>query len=143
MKPYKQFFHEYNLTYRPYVNQLNQELAEFQLYSSQWRIMHFILHNGEQTLSDIASYQKVEKPTTTKMVQRLIELDYLQSISGADKRTKLIQLTEKGLERCDQIQAKISQFQQYLLEDIPEEEQVAAARLLNHISGKISDYRKG
>ncbi|WP_079529566.1 MarR family winged helix-turn-helix transcriptional regulator [Halobacillus hunanensis] len=143
MKPYKQFFYAYNATYRPYVNQLNHELAEFQLYSSQWRIMHFILHNGGQTVSDIAIYQKVEKPTTTKMVHKLIELGYLQASAGADKRSKVIELTDKGQEICDQVQKKISQFQSYLLEDIPEDEQLIAARLLEHISGKITDYRKG
>ncbi|WP_163530024.1 MarR family winged helix-turn-helix transcriptional regulator [Halobacillus ihumii] len=143
MQPYKQFFYAYNATYRPYVNQLNHELAEFQLYSSQWRIMHFILHNGGQTVSDIAIYQKVEKPTTTKMVHKLIELGYLQASAGADKRSKVIQLTDKGEEICDQVQKKISQFQSYLLEDIPEDEQLIAARLLEHISGKITDYRKG
>lgn len=142
MRPYKQFFHEYNVTYRPYVNQLNQELAEFQLYSSQWRIMHFILHNGGKTVSEIAHYQKVEKPTTTKMVQRLIDLDYLQATVGADKRTKLIQLTEKGKEICTQVQEKISQFQRYLLEGIPEEEQEIATRLLQHIAGRSSAYGK-
>ncbi len=143
MQPYKQFFYAYNATYRPYVNQLNHELAEFQLYSSQWRIMHFILHNGGQTVSDIAIYQKVEKPTTTKMVHKLIELGYLQASAGADKRSKVIQLTDKGQGICEQVQKKISQFQSYLLADIPEEEQLIAARLLEHISGKITDYRKG
>lgn len=142
VRPYKQFFHEYNVVYRPYVNQLNYELAEFQLYSSQWRIMHFILHNGAKTVSEIAHYQKVEKPTTTKMVQRLIELGYLQATAGADKRTKLIRLTEKGEGIYDLVQAKISAFQRYLLEGIPEDEQLVAIKLLQHIAGRIEDYGK-
>lgn len=142
VRPYKQFFHEYNVTYRPYVNQLNHELAEFQLYSSQWRIMHFILNNGGKNVSEIAHYQKVEKPTTTKMVQRLIYLGYMESTAGSDKRTKLIQLTEKGHAICVQVQEKINQFQRYLLKGIPEDEQEIASRLLQHIADRISAYEK-
>lgn len=143
MQPYKQFFYELSATYRPFVNQLNNELAEFQLHYSQWRVMHFIMHNGVQTVSDIAMYHKVEKPTTTKMVQKLIELGYLKASVGADRRSKFIALTETGHEVCDQVQKKINQYESYLLGDIPEEEQVIATRLLKHISGKIADYRKG
>lgn len=140
--PYKKFFYEYNVTYRPYVNQLNNELAEFQLYSSQWRIMHFILYNGGKTVSEIAHYQKVEKPTTTKMVQRLVDLGYLQSTTGTDKRIKLIELTEKGKDICAQVQAKIDKFQQHLLEGIPEDQQLAAAEILQHVARQIESYGK-
>lgn len=140
MEPHREFFYEYIATYRPYLNLLNKQLASFQLYSSQWRIMHFILHNGAHTVSDIAVYQKVEKPTTTKMVQRLIELGYVEASTGEDKRTKVIQLTKTGHEICDQIQKKISQLQCYLLEGISEEEQLLATRLLKKVSKKIADY---
>jgi DNA-binding MarR family transcriptional regulator len=141
MEPHRAFFYEYTVMYRPYLNLLNNLLAPFQLYSSQWRIMHFILHHDPHTISDIANYQKVEKPTTTKMVQRLIELDYLEACPGMDKRTKVIQLTAKGHVICAQIEEKLSQLQNYLLEDVSEEEQLAATNILKKISERIVDYK--
>lgn len=141
MKPHKQLFHEYAAMYRPYINQINNLLAPFRLYSSQWRIMHFILHHGSHTVSDLAINQRVEKPTTTKMVQRLIELDYLEVKPGEDRRTKMIELTKIGREVCDQVQEKIDGYQSKVLEDIPVEEQLLVARLLEKISRKLIDYK--
>ena len=141
MEPHREFFYAYAVTYRPYLNLLNNQLASFQLYSSQWRIMNFILHNGAHTVSDIAMYQKVEKPTTTKMVQRLIELGYMEASPGKDKRTKVIQLTDTGFKICDQVEEKLNQLQSYLLEDVSEEEQLMATRLIKKVSEKVADYK--
>lgn len=141
MKPHKQLFYEYAAMYRPYINHINNLLAPFQLYSSQWRIMHFVLQQGAHTVSDIASNQRVEKPTTTKMVQKLIELGYMEVQPGVDKRTKMIQLTRTGHEVCNQVLEKIDQYQSEILEDIPVDEQLLAARLLRKVSEKLTDYK--
>ena len=129
--------------YRPYLNQLNAQLAPFNLTSSQWAILHFVLHNGEQTISDISTYQNVERPTITKMVQRLIELDYVEAQSGTDKRTKFIRLSENGETVCEQVLEKLSTYQSYLVEEIPEDDQLLVADVLRKISAKITTYEDG
>lgn len=140
MERYKQFFHSYNAVYRPYVNQLNIVLQEFHLYSSQWRIMHYIWHNGPKNVSEITQYQKVEKPTTTKMIQRLVALEYLEATAGEDKRIKVIQLTDKGISVCQEVQEKIYKFHDYLLKDVSKEEQQIATHVLETISTRIPGY---
>ena len=107
MKPHKQLFYAYSALYRPYINQLNAQLAPFNLTSSQWAVLHFVLHNGEHTISDISTYQNVERPTITKMVQRLIELDYVEAQSGTDKRTRFIRLSKNGEAVCEQVLEKV------------------------------------
>ena len=142
-KPHKQLFYAYSVLYRPYLNQLNAQLAPFKLTSSQWAILHFILHNGEHTISDISTYQNVERPTITKMVQRLIELDYVEAHSGTDKRTKFIRLSKTGEVVCEQVLERLSTYQKYLLSEIPEADQLLVADVLRKLSVKITTYKDG
>lgn len=141
MKPYKQLFYEYIVMYRPYINQLNVLLSSFNLSSPLWSIMYFIFREGGQTISDISLYQNVEKPTTTKMVQKLIELGYVEIHAGNDKRVKIVQLSENGREVYSKVQEKIDHFQRYLLEDISDEERLIVARILKDITAKMDTYK--
>ncbi|SES31066.1 MarR family winged helix-turn-helix transcriptional regulator [Psychrobacillus sp. OK032] len=137
MESYKQLFNEYINMYRPYVNQLNVLLTAFNLTTAQWSIIYFIFREGAKTIGEISLYQNVEKPTTTKLVQRLIELGYVEIHAGNDKRVKIVQLSEQGLIVYGQVREKIDHFQNGLLEDISEEERLIVARVLKEISGKL------
>ena len=141
MEAHKQLFYEYTVLYRPYFNQLNTELSAFNLSLSQWMIMRFILENGTQTISEISIQRNVERPTTTKMVQKLNELGYVESRAGEDKRTKFIELTKTGREVSRQVQEKVSNYQKYLLEEVSEADQLLVAGVLRNISGKITTYK--
>jgi MarR family transcriptional regulator, transcriptional regulator for hemolysin len=143
MKPHKQLFYAYSALYRPYLNQTNAQLAPYNLTSSQWAIMHFILRNGTQTISDISTYHNVERPTITKMVQRLIEIEYVEAQPGEDKRTRFIRLTENGQAICEQVQEMLSAYQSYLLEEIPEADQLLVADVLRKILSRINDNEDG
>ncbi|MNN78859.1 putative HTH-type transcriptional regulator [compost metagenome] len=125
--------------YRPYINKLNEVLSPFNLSSPYWFIMFRIVNEGPQTISDISIRQNVEKPTITKMVQRLSELGYVEAVPGDDKRTKFIQLTDKGREIFDQVQHKLDVFQSNLAEDMSEDEQLLVARALENIRRKIEN----
>ncbi|WP_082233094.1 MarR family winged helix-turn-helix transcriptional regulator [Halobacillus massiliensis] len=137
MKTHRTLFYEYVMLYRPYINKLNEWLAPFHLYASQWSILSHLWQQGGQTVSEISLHKKVEKPTTTKMVQRLLELELVEVTSGRDKRTKTIQISDYGLDICQQIEEKISEYQAYLLEDFSEEEQELVIRVLQNVSEKI------
>ena len=137
METYKQLFNEYINMYRPYVNRLNGLLTSFNLTTAQWSIMFFIFREGAKTIGDISLYQNVEKPTTTKLIQRLMELGYVEIQVGSDKRVKIVQLSEEGLKVYGQVREKIDHFQKGLLEGISEEERLIVARVLKDISGKL------
>lgn len=137
METYKQLFNEYINMYRPYVSRLNGLLTSFNLTTAQWSIMFFIFREGAKTIGDISLYQNVEKPTTTKLIQRLMELGYVEIQVGSDKRVKIVQLSEEGLKVYGQVREKIDHFQKGLLEGISEEERLIVARVLKDISGKL------
>lgn len=139
MKPHKQLFFEYSMLHRPYMNQLNAQLASFQLSVPLWLIMRVLFYEGGHTISELSHKRNVEKPTTTKMVQRLEELQLVEARSGTDRRMRNIYLTEYGMEVSRQVEEKLSHFQEMLLEGISEEEQLLVARVLREISRKITN----
>lgn len=126
--------------YRPYVNRLDRELAPFNLFSSQWRIMVFIMNNGPHTISDIAVHSNVEKPTITRLVQKLIDLGLAKAIMGEDKRIRMIELTPEGQTVYKDVREKLDVFYDYLLEGFSEEEQKRFTELMNKISTRIQEY---
>ncbi|SDH97831.1 DNA-binding transcriptional regulator, MarR family [Alteribacillus persepolensis] len=130
MKPHQQFFYQYRKMYRPFIKKLNIYLSRHNLYSSQWAILHLLLNEGPHTIGDIAEYQNVEKPTVTRMIQRLKELDYIETTPGKDKREKKIQLTKAGESVCEDVLLTIEEFQKEALQGISEDEQLIASRIL-------------
>lgn len=137
MESYKELFNEYIKMYRPYINHLNALLVEFNLTTAQWSIMYFVFREGAKTIGDISLYQNVEKPTTTKLVQKLIELGYVEIHAGDDKRVKFVQLSEEGLAVYSKVREKIDHFQNSLLEGISEDDRLIVIRILKGISSKI------
>lgn len=137
MKPHRQFFYEYAKMYRPYMNQLNDRLSPFSLSVPLWSIMHLLFHDGPHTVSAISGRQNVEKPTITKMLQRLAELGFVEAQAGSDKRTRIIQLTEQGIEVFAKAQEEISRYQEFLVEGMSEEELKSAAHVLREISRNL------
>jgi|SRR5690625_3250990 len=130
MKSYQHFFYQYHSMYRPFINKLNACLAEYQLYSSQWAVLRLIVQEGPLTLGEIATHQNVEKPTVTRMAQRLKEFDYIEVIPGKDKREKRIQLTKTGKKIYTDVQLTIEQFQKEALQGISEEKQLEISQIL-------------
>ncbi|WP_053072005.1 MarR family winged helix-turn-helix transcriptional regulator [Ornithinibacillus contaminans] len=135
--PHRQLFYEYVSMYRPFLNELNEQLAPFRIHLSDWKILYFILREGGNTVSAISTHFKVEKPTITKIIQKLLELGYVEVITGTDRRVKVIQLTDEGQEICNQVNDTLDQLHEYLLEDVSEEEQLLVARVLQSISQKL------
>jgi MarR family transcriptional regulator for hemolysin len=133
-------FYELTAIYRPFLNRLDRILNEYHLFSSQWRIMKFLLDKGPHTISEIAQHNFVEKPTITRLVQKLSELGYVEAITGEDKRVRRIQLTDSGREICDEVFKKLDVFYDFLLEDINEATQQDLSDSLEKISKKLKEF---
>ncbi|ETT83009.1 MarR family transcriptional regulator [Viridibacillus sp. FSL R5-0477] len=137
MQPHQAFFHEYRMMYRPFINKLNVYLASHQLYSSQWAILRLLISEKSLTLVEISNSLNVEKPTTTRMIQKLIELGYVTTVPGKDKREKKVQLTPFGHDVCKDVQVTIEQFQLDALEGISVEEQIIVSKVLETVRNNL------
>ncbi|AXI00500.1 MarR family transcriptional regulator [Sporosarcina sp. PTS2304] len=130
MKVQPQFFAEYVQLYRPLLNRLNTLLAPYSLFHSQWGILKLLKQEGEMTSADIAIRRQVEKPSVTKIIQRLLEMNLVSIRPGTDRREKWIGLSDQGHETVDKIISELEEFYRELLEDVEIEDIEIAIRVL-------------
>lgn len=119
----KGFFQHYFRLYRPLITSLNALLSPFELSYSLWQVVYYLKKNGASTLVDISTYFDVEKPSITRRVRRLEELQMVEQIPGADRREKIIQLTKTGEAVYRECRNKITALENSLMEGISGEEQ--------------------
>ncbi|PIC64215.1 hypothetical protein CSV79_07765 [Sporosarcina sp. P13] len=130
MKRQPQFFAEYIQLYRPLLNRLNTLLAPYSLFNSQWGILKLLKLEGEMTSAEIATRRQVEKPSVTKIVQRLLEMDLVSIRPGTDRREKWIGLTSQGHETVDKIVSELEKVYCGLLEGVELEDIETAIRVM-------------
>lgn len=127
--------------YRPFENKLNVQLNKHDLHRAQWTILYYLYNHGAATNVEISHYQGVEKPTTTRTINRLEELGYVELSKGKDKREKRMQLTELGIAVYENVRVTIDQFEQEILNGLSEEEQLETIRIMKKIRNNLNEVR--
>lgn len=136
------FFHQFLHLYRPLTNRLNELLAEFGLSYSLWQVIFYIEKNGPSQLASISAYFTIERPSITRVVQRLEEKEIVEQVPGKDKREKTIQLTTYGEGVYRNCREKITELEYSVLGDIPEEVKQSAFDLFPEIRQHLLDRKK-
>ncbi|MBU3188267.1 MarR family transcriptional regulator [Clostridium bowmanii] len=90
-----EFLHQLLKLSRTVVSDLNTEIIQYNLHHSQWRIIRFLEINGPSTLVEIANYLSVEKSSVTRAVDRLKKSEFIEEMSGKDKRERRIKLSDQ------------------------------------------------
>ncbi|MBG9452985.1 MarR family transcriptional regulator [Lysinibacillus sphaericus] len=134
----QEFFNQYRLMYRPFINLINEQLGKYQLYSSQWALLRLLTDKGPHTFVDIANFMFIEKPSVTRLVQKLVELGYVETVAGRDKREKLVQLTANGEEIVLEIQAHLKPTMEQALAGVSERDIEIATQVLANICANIN-----
>ncbi|EUJ38374.1 MarR family winged helix-turn-helix transcriptional regulator [Brochothrix campestris] len=137
MNQHRELFLAFSRLQQPYRKHLNERLEKINLSSAQWFVLYFISNEGPQTVSAIATHQHIERPTSTKVVQKLVESGYVEVTPGADKRVKHVSLTTEGKNICDDVEAYLSNYQQELAADFTQEEQALVTRFLKTVMNKL------
>lgn len=135
---HQEFFSQYAKVYRPLLNKLNAELEQYSLSNSQWNIMKILKIEQVMTPAEIAHRQQVEKPSITKILQRLNEMGFIEVTPGEDKREKWIRLTDSGEAVCIEIMERLKLLYENLLEGIKEADLENAINLLMHVHENLS-----
>ena len=135
----QQFFNEYRLMYRPFINQINLVLEQYGLYSSQWGLLRILLEQGPQSYGDIAHLLYIEKPSVTKLVQKLIEMELVIIGVGKDKREKIVHLTEQGENTIAMIQNELKPILKKVLAGVSIGEIETAMHVLEKIRLNIKN----
>ena len=131
------FFQRYLGLYRPLITKLNELMSNYQLSYSLWQVIFYIKHNGPSTLVDISNQYNVEKPTITRRVHRLEEMQIVKQIPGKDRREKIIQLTDSGEEIYKECRGKITDMEHAVMKGIAKEEQMIMFQTLPKIQENL------
>ncbi|UPW84889.1 MarR family winged helix-turn-helix transcriptional regulator [Lysinibacillus sp. Ag94] len=134
----QEFFNQYRLMYRPFINLVNEQLGKYQLYSSQWALLRLLKDKGPHTFVDIANFMYIEKPSVTRLVQKLVDLGYVETVAGRDKREKLVQLTVNGELIVQEIQAHLKPTMEQALAGVSERDIEIATQVLANICANIN-----
>ena len=133
MERHQQLFHQFSMLHKPYIDDLNEILSEYNLNRPQWTIMYILFNYGSQSLVEISKYQSIEKPAITRTVNSLETLGYIKSAPNIDKRKKNILLTVQGEEIYKALRREIDEFQLGKLAGISAKEQEQFLNIVERI----------
>lgn len=103
---------------KAYVDHMNKSLIYFGLSSAQWLVLKIIVRKQSTTLVEIAKLRNIEKPTATKIIQFLIQNEFIESKVGQDKRSRLLTPTTKGHTTYEEVMIMIETVQTNYLKDV-------------------------
>lgn len=103
---------------RLYVEDMNKVLTRHQLSSAQWLVFKEIAKQQPTTLVEVARSRRIEKPTATKVIHHLIELNLIETSEGTDKREKILTLTAAGSDHYATMLQEVIQKQQEIMADV-------------------------
>lgn len=85
-------------------NIYNEKLGEYGLTHSQAKVIYFLATSGEQSQTDLQNRLHIKASSMNGLIETLLKHDRIaKRPCQEDKRTKLVTLTDKGLELHDTI----------------------------------------
>jgi DNA-binding MarR family transcriptional regulator len=93
------------------------------LSAQQFRAMSFIRFNRGASLSSVADFVGVRLPTTSKLVDGLVDKKYvIRKTDGADRRRVVLNLSARGEEILDYMRRDAIGFVENILQPLSEKE---------------------
>ncbi|WP_238900913.1 MarR family transcriptional regulator [Clostridium sp. YIM B02500] len=135
-------FQRFFSLHRPLISKLNELLGEYDLSYSLWQVILYLKNNQPSSLVDIANYYNIEKPSITRRVQRLEERLIVKTISGKDRREKIIELTEIGEKLYDVCRERITQLENDVVKGISEDDKIITFETLPKIQKNITNEKE-
>lgn len=111
----------------------NQQLAQYNLTSTQYRTLMFLSHRAPMSVRqcDIEVFFSKSNPAVTGILNNMEQRGLVQRVTNpADARSKVLLVTEKGMNLVSQLEQWQGRMDQLLTEGMSEEEKTILAVLL-------------
>lgn len=122
--------------------QFNHSLKQWDLTSSQFSVIMYLLHNQDQEINQkmIETAFLLKGPTVTGIVKRLVEKGFIRRRPDAqDRRINYLELTEKGLALETIVCAEITRLEAATLRGISDDHLELLEALLSQILKNLTD----
>lgn len=133
------FFLQLHRFHKRYMQRLTNILAVHELSNANWSLMQYLANEELATMSQIAKYWDVEKPTVSANVKTLMKRELIQMKQGNDRREKYISLTEKGEKLYENISPEIIFLQNRLLNNLSDEQQKLFEKALSEMEKLLKE----
>ncbi|MFA6849100.1 MAG: MarR family transcriptional regulator [Selenomonadaceae bacterium] len=128
-----QLMHQIYQTTRALSKTLNNELSNYNLYSSEWSIVKLIHEQGTMSQITLANYLNIEPAAISKALAKLEKKDIIDRYFGKDKREKYIQLTPIANDQYDALNTVVTTHRARALEGLTEKDRQQFITLLQQI----------
>ncbi|MDK2965037.1 MarR family winged helix-turn-helix transcriptional regulator [Lacrimispora sp.] len=110
-----------SILYRKNQVYLNMALKQFNITASELPILSYLYHNDGVSQEELSSYLVIDKASTARAIQSLLEKGFLRKEKDViDRRANKVFLTELGLSQQNFIQEILQQWSSFLTEGIDE-----------------------
>lgn len=118
-------------------------LRPYDLGSTQWYVLHQLVHNGPTAQKDFPKLLQIEKPALSDVVGALVRKGFVnQAPDPDDQRQRILSLTDRGRKLWDELPDPIELILKVAFEGVDEETlklvsgvlQVATDRLNKHVN---------
>ena len=121
----------YNNTFK----KIEGNIKSFGLTSSEFGVLEFLFHKGDQPVQEIAKKILVTSGTITYVINKLVEKDYVEKKQcSKDKRIFYIHLTAHGKKKIATIFPKHEKFLDDLFKGLEEREKKELIKELRKLS---------
>jgi DNA-binding MarR family transcriptional regulator len=100
-------------------------LRDFPITPAQFDVLQTLFFHGEKRMSDISRWLGITKSTTTGLVKRLIDAEFVERRrSQKDRRSFIIDLTESGHSLIERVISRRVDYLQSVMTEISPEQVV-------------------
>ena len=122
-------------SYNHTFNRIEKNIKSFGLTASEFGVLEFLYHKGNQPIQEIANKILVTSGTITYVINKLIEKKFVERKQCTkDKRIFYIHLTEKGEEKISKIFPDHEKFIDELFKGLKETEKKILIKELKKMS---------
>lgn len=113
----------------------------FELQIPEWRILVVLDYHGPLAPNDVTAHTSMDKARVSRAQRRLADLGMVTIVDDPeDGRRKVIQLSDKGRDMCQQIVPEAKAREKWLLESLTPAEQVALETILTKLHERTEDF---
>ena len=130
-------------TYSKMKNLFLKELKKYGITLEQWVLLAQLSEKEGISPTDLSLVSLRDKPYTTRLIDRLAENGLIfKEESKVDKRSLLIYLTQQGAEIKKEIIALADKINEWLVEDMDEQEVKSLKVLLHRMHSNIQSHSR-
>ncbi|MFD1019302.1 MarR family winged helix-turn-helix transcriptional regulator [Thalassobacillus hwangdonensis] len=125
-------------------NIYNEKLSEFGLTTAQAKVLYFLSDCGAQTQSELQQRLYIKASSINGILDSLLKKELITKTSSAeDKRTKVIDISDKGKQLDNLVWNTILEIENMVSEGFSESERATIMRWLHKMKANIQPVTAG